>query len=267
MLTSVEVYNAIGVLALTLHMDCVTNNSPYQINSITGDGPVGASISSTPYATQDGEGYDSSRVGPRNLVFNLGLRLGFETVRKLRNRLYGVVPPKAKVTLRFIDDEEPDVEIDGYVETHEPSIFTKDPGVVFSVLCLLAPFKALKPTVISTYANKIIDLNYEGSADTGFLLELYIDRDLSLVTLKNGVDPNLVYNGQLLEGDKLLISTVPGSKYIKRTRDGNTYSVLDWLVGGSLSMQIGPLTTGLQVVAGAANLAAKVTYTTKYVGI
>jgi len=266
----VQVYNAIGGLALTLPigMDLA---GPYFVTKIDGLGPVKAEIITTGYAASDGEVYQTSKTGKRNLVISLGYRANYSTgasIEKIRKELYAALPPKAVVKLRFFDEEDAPVEIKGYVESHEPDIFAQDPTVVISILCTLPYFNALSPVTLNSYNNSMLELNYPGSALTGFLFDLYVDRTISNVRLQNLVDKDIVYAGTLIAGDTLSISTVKGSKFIKRTRSGVATSVLNGLTSGALSMEIGPLTEFLgAAVPGVDDMSTRLTYTPKYVGI
>lgn len=160
------------------------NEDPIQIRDIAGLGPVKAEISTTPFANADGEIYQGASVGKRNIVLSLGLNpdwpgynLGQQTVAELRQKLYTYFLPKQWVKLRFFIDHllsTPSVAIEGYVESMEPSIFSKDPEVQISIICP-------RPDFIDTQAvfhnGNVSDLNgevvefefpYIGTVDTGF---------------------------------------------------------------------------------------------------
>jgi len=270
MLTTVEVYDALGRMSKRLHMG-YTQGSPYIIKKIEGLGPVAASIVTTSYSAQDGETYQSAKAGMRNVVLTLGYRANYavgDSIQKVRRDLYASLPPKADIKLRFIDDEGVTVDINGYVETHEPAIFSEEPEVVISILCPQPYFRGLKAVVLDGYTNTAIDTNYVGDALTGFFLELFVDREISMVTVKNNLDRDIVFNGGLYNGDKLAISTVKGEKSIRRTRTSDTVSVLGGLISGSLSMDIGPLIEYIRVtVPNSVQIPLTITYTPMYVGL
>jgi hypothetical protein len=271
MLSRVEVYSSVGVFMTSFAM-AADRSRPHYVREIEGLGPVAAQINTSPYATQDGVAFQSSKVEGRTITLKLGLKplaVATQSVSKLRQDLYGMMPTGQMVVLRLVDDSAQPVQIQGYVETHEPAIFTGDPGVQITLFCMNPYFDARKPALLTGFNNTPIYTNPSGNAPTGFRTDLFVNRSITSVTLRNGVDRDMVYVANLYAGDVLSISTLRGSKFLKLTRAGSTFSVLQGLAStSSLSMEVGPKVDAVQVlVAGAADIPARVSYTPKYVGI
>lgn len=146
---------------------------PIHIRDITGLGPVKAEIATTPFATSDGVLYQGSTVGARNIVFQLGFNPDWQenTIMSLRQKVYAYFAPKAWVRLRFYSSQLPAVDIEGYVESCEPSIYTEDPQMDISIICPRPDFIETDATIISGLVDDgtletVID--YIGTTPTGF---------------------------------------------------------------------------------------------------
>lgn len=149
-----------------------------QVRGIQGLEPVKAEISSTPFATSDGELYQGATVGKRNIVLTLGLNPDWidQTMATLRQQLYLYFMPKSWVKLRFETDYLPTVDIEGYCESITPNIFSKDPEVQVSIICPKPDFIDTEPAVFTgTVDDGTSDtvINYIGTVPTGF--ELRVD--------------------------------------------------------------------------------------------
>ncbi len=112
-----------------------------QIRDIKGLEPIKAEIISVP-SNLDGELFQNARLGKRNIVFQFGLNPNWvdQTMSSLRRLLYGYFPPKAIRKLRFYSDDMNSVDISGYVESIEPNMFSQDPEIQVSVICLKPNF-------------------------------------------------------------------------------------------------------------------------------
>lgn len=155
----------------------MAHNDPVQIRDIQGLGPVKAEISSTPFATGRGELYQGSTTGKRNIVLNLGLNPNWEdqTISSLRQLLYGYFMPEYWTKLRFFSQEIPTVDIEGYVESFEPNMFSEDPEIQISIICPKPDFVDVDATLI--YGNvddgtTEVVFDYVGSLPTGFELQV-----------------------------------------------------------------------------------------------
>lgn len=154
------------------------SNDPVQVRNIEGLGPVKAEITSTPFATGRGELFQGSSTGKRNIVMTLGLNPDWEnqTMSTLRQLLYRYLMPEQWTKLRFISDHLPTCDIEGYVESFEPNMFSQDPEVQISVICPKPDFIESNATIFNGQVDDgTIEIAYEyvGTVETG--LELRID--------------------------------------------------------------------------------------------
>src|SRR5262245_38075871 len=124
MLTKVEVRPVSGLL-LTLELDDAT--SGFIVQDIDGLDPVKATIVSSTFANLDGAQFQSSKREPRNIVMTLGLEPDYinQSVRDLRSALYPFFMPKSFISMRFFMSDGLTVDISGYVESMETSLFSK----------------------------------------------------------------------------------------------------------------------------------------------
>ena len=110
--------------------------SGFIVKSINGLGPVKAGINTTDVATYDGGLYNSSRLGTRNIVMALEFMNGLSglSIEKIRHKSYKFFPTKMNITMRIVTDERT-LETEGYVESNEPDIFSKNEGCSVSIIC------------------------------------------------------------------------------------------------------------------------------------
>ncbi|ASR80276.1 minor tail protein [Arthrobacter phage Heisenberger] len=249
MLTSVEVYNAVGAFKALIPVTAIQNDSPYVITEIGGIGPVKADILTSPYANQAGGFFQSARTGQRNITFKMAYgsvsKTG-KTVETLRRELYSIFPPEGGLTLKFFNSEPGapnDVDIVGYVESIMPNIFSKEPEVMVSIICPKPYF--YKPDFLTRtgWTRESLVVPYQGDAPVGFQAQLVVYSDITKVIISNGrVDEDMVMEfpqpNHLRLGDQLIVQTISGEKRLYIIRSTYTIPALDNLTYGSLSMQL-----------------------------
>lgn len=203
-------------------------NDTVQLQDIQGLGPVKATINTTPFGSVDGELYNGSSIGSRNIVMTFGLNpqwnLG-EDMATLRATLYDYFMSKAWVRLTLTSTHMPDVQIDGYVESFEPNMFSKDPEIQVSIICPQPNFIATAPTVVgdtvkATSADTPLVIDYEGSLPVGFLLDFGSTSPVTpIVTVKNTAitAEQLIVTAPatITATRKFTLSTVQGNKYVR----------------------------------------------------
>lgn len=237
MLSQVVVTNRRGG-TLTLPME--ESDSGYQVAEIGGLDPVKATISSTSYVGIDGERFQSARRGARNITIKLDLDPDFnpDTFTTLRQRLYTYFMPKSQITLRFTMESGLDVDISAVVEEMSSPLFEQDPNVDISLMCYNPDFTV--PEIVQLDGFTVPDLTTTeidypgtvetGAVETGTVLTLDVNRDFSEFSIYNtgedGVVTQLDFQGSLLEGDTLTVSSIRGSKGITLVRGGVTSSYL-----------------------------------------
>lgn len=124
------------------------------IKSVDGLGPPKANINTTEVVTTDGSRFNSARLIQRNIVFYFVFTevvkslSGFvsdsddafvtdseiETIEDIRLKTYKYFPLKRPLTIRVETDKRV-LQITGYVESNEPSIFSSQEGCQISVVC------------------------------------------------------------------------------------------------------------------------------------
>jgi len=248
-------------------------NSGLLILNITGVGPEKATINMTEIATSDGGIFNSGRLPPRNIVMSLRFFEVFNTVEELRHESYKYFPIKSPVTLTF-ETEERTAEINGYVEANEPVIFSKECFTQLSVICpdpffysdkkQVTLFSGVIPMFEFPFSNESLtekllimgeiwpeatrSVWYEGDADVGVIihilakgpisgLQIYDDTTERKMTINDGRLTELT-GSTLIEGDRVIISTVRGDKHIALIRDGIEYNILNALNRDSFWFQL-----------------------------
>lgn len=117
------------------------------IKSIDGLGPPTASISSSEIATMDGALYVGSRLETRNIVITF-LMGENPSVEVNRLKTYQYFPTKRPITLQ-IETDTKTAQIQGYVESNEPEIFSEQEETKISIVCLDPYFYDADKTIIN----------------------------------------------------------------------------------------------------------------------
>jgi len=255
------------------------------VKEIEGLGPVKATLVSSSFANVDGEQFHSSRRDARNIIVKLGLDpdYGSGSVYHLRSQLYEYFMPKTEVKLTFemfdkfsesVLDQFKVVDIIARVETFEPDIFAKEPGVVISMMCYAPDFYEPEPVIFSgmTVTDQTeSDLEYDGTIETGVVFRLLVNRSMSGITivhtLPGGHQHTVVVTHSLVSGDVLHVSSVVGDKYVRRTRSGTTISILYSLSPTSGWVELEPGVNKIRATASGAPVPYEVEYTTKFGGL
>ena len=249
----------------------------YLVKDIDGLDPVKANIVSSSFASRDGEQYQSSKREKRNILLKLGYEPDYAStsVKALRNALYQFFMPKSEVSLRFIDSDNPYVDISGRVETFDSPLFAKNPEGTISILCMNPDF--VDPTVILFEGDTVSNtdeevINYEGTVNTGVIFKLLVDRaDVDNFTIYHRPPDNslrsLVFAYPLADEDVVTINTVPGSKSAILTRSGADSSVLYGISPTSNWITLEPGINNIRVYAEGAPIPFTIEYTNKFGGL
>ena len=182
----------------------------FTIRDIDGIGPTKSNINIYDVPSIDGGLFNSARTQARNIVLKLGytwMTTGDHTtplIEDARHLSYKYFPLKRKVRLEFITDYRT-LYIDGYIESNEPDIFSKDEVTSISIMCPDPNFYASEteyglinypnqnefefPFDNNSLEDKLIEfssiygsdscmIDYEGDNVTGVKMELYFVHDL-----------------------------------------------------------------------------------------
>jgi len=276
MLTKVEVRNRQGD---SLMMPFEDFDSGLGVAEIEGLDPTKATLVSSGFAGQDGAQYYNSKREPRNLKLKIELIPDFvnTSVRSLRQQLYRFLMPKTEVTLRFYEDLGSYVDVVGRVEEFKAPLFTDDPVADISLMCFDPDFFDPNPftvnglTVIGSDVT-MTTIPYLGTVETGFLFTLELDRNISAFSIVHQVPSGFTYQLEfaetLLAGDRVLISTIAGSKGASLTRSSVVSSLLWGVSPLSKWLELeGPGDNLIRVSSSAAGIPWNIQYVTRHGGL
>lgn len=262
MIKEVIITNLAGeTLPLTLDHP---EKSGFIVKSISGLGPVKATINTTEYSTIDGGIFNSARLPYRNIVMELQF-LPKSTIEETRLLSYKYFMIKQQLTMEFITDSH-DVTISGYVESNTPNIFSKDEGCQISIICpdpyfydknsLSYSLSSIKPAFEFPVSWEMVDgvqelkdisyislesvgnVNYKGTNGTGIIFYIHVLNDI-----EGGISIQNIYTGEYMRlsseqltkligsgfkrGDSIYISTIRGNKYVQLMRGGTVTNILN----------------------------------------
>jgi hypothetical protein len=275
MLSHVEVRTDRGQV---LTLDLFDQNEGFLVKDITGLDPVDATLSYSSMANQDDEQEQAMKRIKRNIVMKLGYEPDYvnDTIKQLRDRLYGFFMPKSQVRLRFYSDDMPVVEITGRVEKMSAPLFAKDPEATISIMCAKSSFVGMDTLTVNgntveTTASSGTNVTYEGSIETGGLFRIAPDRSIPGFTIRNQLDDGSVQTQDflypLLAGDVVLINSVNLNKYARLTRGGTTSSILFGISPYSKWLNLFQGVNNLRVLTAGAAIPWSFQYANKYGGL
>ena len=264
--------------------------SAYKV-TYTGLDAVAAEIRTSPRGMTDGERYNGSRVGSRNIVLMVYITTNVENNRI---RLYRFFAPKSWVKLYYKNGER-DVYIEGYVESHKCNQFEIP---VYSQISIICPHPYLNgaETVVQEITNvlSLFEFPFEtesesgiefscidaggyaqvvndGDVEAGCIIRVYASKEVSGIRIYNAVTGAYMrISGTLQAGELLTINTSPGSKRLTVTdADGVTSNALQRLETGStwLQMAIGDNYIAYTADSGETAMTVSVEYNNLYVGV
>lgn len=285
MLTQLEVYNQRVITPPLAITDGPESSDFLQILNIDGLGPVPANINTSGYLSLDGEDYNGSNVGKRNIVLTIRLNPDWITYdpENLRAVLYRYFMPKSKIKLKFSNTHMEQVAIEGYVETFEPNIFTKDPIVTISVICPQPAFVSTTSQLVEGHTvladNPAVEsFPYNGTYDNGFKLDILRDpaslagQDIHISNTTESTKSFILSDLAGALSDAMLeYSTVQGDKRVEyRHTDDNPagkISLLKFVSPGSVWLQLEQGINNIRVVSDTAGILWVLTFSTRYGGI
>lgn len=186
----------------------ITNNSNYQLVSVTGLNPPVADINVSEFATSDGGVFNLARVQKRNIVLQIQPIGNLETRRV---ELYGFMSPKSAVTLD-IETGSRHVTIDGYIESMEIDYNANPQLVQVSIICP-DPF-FVDVTQVNVTSSGV---NNPSEIAQGALFTFNISSPASYIYLYNySTYQGFRLNVDVVNGDVIEIDTRHGQKSAKK---------------------------------------------------
>lgn len=238
--------------------------SGFVVLSVDGLGSGKADINTTEMSTNDGSLYNSARVPSRNITISLRY-LGTDNIEEIRHESYKYFPLKRKVTLRITTDTRI-AEIDGYVESNEPNIFSSEEGADVSIICpypffysaegdgtQTTIFSGVEPMFEFPFCNDSLTENllimgeiqhktenvivYEGDVETGIKITIHAIGPATNVSIYNvttrevmriNTDRLKVLTGsEIIASDDIIIDTTRGQKSAILIRNGVETNILN----------------------------------------
>lgn len=247
--------------------------SGFIVMSVTGLGPGTANINTTEVSTNDGATFNSARVPSRNIVISVRF-LWKDTIEDARQLSYKYFPLKRKVTL-LIETDNRVAEIEGYVESNDPDIFSKEEGSDISIICPspffysayehhVTSFSGIEALFEFPFSNESLTENmiefseirdqidrtivYTGDFEIGVTIRIKASGDASSITMYNitanesmYIDTNALEaltGSGIIDGDEIVICTVKGNKSASLIRNGKTTNILNCIDRNSDWFQI-----------------------------
>jgi hypothetical protein len=238
------------------------------ISSVSGLGPVKATINTSEVATYDGSRFNSARSTQRNIVFQIKFMnsVAGESIEDARLKTYKYFPVKKKVEL-VIKTENRVAKIDGYVESNEPDIFSSQESAQISIICPDPYFYSIdndiqttnfyfvepmfefplindsltEPTLLLGDIDNSTEgiITYYGDTDIGMIINIHASDAATNIRVYNIrskesmlIDTSIIKKmtgSGVIAKDEIVINTMTGEKSITLIRDGVTYNILNCL--------------------------------------
>ena len=251
---------------LTINLDDIEPESGLFITGIEGLGPVKADINMTELAAKDGSKYNSSRANGRNIVMKVRF-IYASSIEEVRLLTYKYFPLKKRIKFH-IETENRIAEVDGYIESNEPDIFSLEESATISIMCESAWFKDASedgiqiidfsdivplfefefedddeesPTIefSSLEIKRENVVTYNGDTDNGFIMRMFIEGPVTNPSIYNietlesiKIDTTKVaaiVGSAVKGGDEIRINSIQNEKSVTLIREGRTYNILNAL--------------------------------------
>lgn len=243
--------------------------SGFIIKSMDGLGPTKANINTTDIATNDGSIFNSSRLDKRNITLNLEFfQTDTESIEDIRQKTYKYFPINQRVYIT-VETDNHTLETEGYVETNEPYIFSKNEGTNLSIICpdpffyskniVETVFSGVEPLFEFPFSNESLTTSllefgaiqnkteqvivYEGDGKVGISIYIHALGSVSNIKIANvktreimilNTDKLATLTGSSIKaGDNIVINTQKGNKNVTLIRDGVRTNILNCIEKGS----------------------------------
>ncbi len=303
MINSVKVTNPAGESTVLILRS--PEKSGFFVRNIDGLGPSKATINMSESLSLDGGYFNSSRVSPKNLVFDLGfLNINNISIETIRQQSYRFFPLNQLVTFEIETDNRIGV-ISGYIESNEPNIFSREESTIISAVCPSAYFfgqsfisqmfkyidsgfefpwenPSLTLPLIefgTVYDSTSVTINYKGDVAVGVFISASITGAVNNLTFANSstgqtmaldsAKITAITGSNLIAGDSVQINTIKGNKYAFVVRGATYWNILNALPVNTdwIYLKKGPNTITYSAASGVANVIPMVTYKPLYEGL
>lgn len=303
MIKSITVTNYLGE---SIKMELARpEKSGFIVYGISGLGPGKAYINTTEVSTDDGGLFNSARLPSRNIVIGL-MFMWKDSIEEARHKSYKYFPLKKKVKL-LIETDTRTAEIEGYVDSNEPNIFSKSEGSDISIICPNPYFYSVEddqsevvfsgteftfefPFSNESLTENMIELSitrnvaeqvvtYTGDAEIGVTITINALAPATNITIYNtgtrevmriDTDKLEAFTGSGLQsGDEITICTVKKRKSITLLRSGKTTNILNCLDRNPdwFSLAKGDNVFAFTAESGANDLQFRITHQVIYEGV
>lgn len=251
---------------LTINLDDIEPVSGLFITEIEGLGPVKADINMTELAAKDGSKYNSSRANGRNIVMKVRF-IYASSIEEVRLLSYKYFPLKKRIKFH-IETDNRIAEVEGYIESNEPDIFSPEESASISIVCESAWFKDASENgiqvidfsdIVSLFEFEFEDddegsptiefssleirrenvINYNGDTDNGFIMRMFIGGSVTNPSIYNietlesiKIDTAKVatiVGSAVKAGDEIRINSIQNEKSVTLIREGRSYNILNAL--------------------------------------
>lgn len=187
------------------------------LQSIDGLGPTKANINTTDLVTSDGALYNSARIGTRNIVLQF---LFTGDIEKTRRLTYKYFPEKKNVRL-FFETDYKYLKIDGYVESNEPNIFSKNESTSISIICPDPYFYDLSTKVSTADKNtSLFEFPFECNTTMSITHEPILDSIDDVLTDSTGEIIEDTQIGDVIGPDLIEFGEIPDNPEARISNDG-----------------------------------------------
>lgn len=212
----------------------LTHNKNYVVTSVEGLNPPKAKINLSDVVGMDGSLFNSSKVEARNIVLTVRPN---EPVEKNRLALYKYVQSKQWCKI-YYSNGSLDVQIEGYVEAIETSLFKLPQSIQISILCPQPYFEGLNE-IFNDISSLLANFEFPFAIEADGIEFSYINHDVLSTVVNHGdvetglsiyitargevVNPVIYdnYGGKfainltLSEGEQIVINTNSGKRSVK----------------------------------------------------
>lgn len=259
----------------------------WQLTSVTGLNTPPASISTSVIPTFDGERFNSSRVGMRNIVITLAINGNAE---ENRNTLNSVIMSKRRVRVYYSNNSR-ELYIDGYVESFEYDVFSQKIMCQISIVCPDPFWKDLQGNNFEVLPVVPLLEFPIGIPEQGMALSELMDNPAAII-YNNGLSgagvtmsiesvgdvlypwivntatgQRMEFNMSLNPTQSILISTVRGNKKVFLLEDSKEINALMNMEGDWLTLNSGANSILIGAQSGVADMRVNILHRNEYGGV